>query len=808
MSTSYAVRRIGSCVALPPAGNDEDDLEHVASWDDSDNAEKTLERFIAISTGGRELDEHLPVEVRLVHRPDNDYNRNAISVLMPESFGGDVRARHMGFLRDSFLKKVGMGRLADLSAEYGEIVCTGMIGYGPHLALDLPDGPVLGRAIGEFLGELTEALRRFGDARRVVAPPSLRSHTSDSKDTTQALSHLRAFANPQQPVGRLQICTESGWASPRSLRLEDAGSGRFLGIVLTGYLFLQDERDRPDVLARLAGTDIPVVPPVTDPLLVGDDQWSLTSVPNMWTQRKPEALEFRARNPESPHSQVSLALYNPTSRKLWVEDSRLAMPACLHAARLGVIVDEVGLPRVPWNLEDEVPFRELRDPSLRGRRRMDVSLDVALMKPKRRLVPVDLFPAKRVKWVSTPLPERHEPESADVFLRHERYGRDRGPPFGHHQLSSTPDACRLCGRSALQFTADVSREPLAYCQECLRNAASGVSVPERERGPREREAAASALRLLGQYEFGGVPMLEPQLDTLHIDPTAPLTADEIDRLLLLRFAVPRRQYPWTYLLEEAGFHEDGLRTSRGTLIRARDGHRCLSMAEKTVCDFLHQHGISHEREPHYPVDPDFNVNGLRRADWQLDDGTLVEFWGLPDQPDYAAKMQDKRQLAAKHGLALVELGTRDLTRLHEAFEPWLSESSRDSFGWRWSPVREPEVRRVRATSRPDGAEFNDRQKADRRQRCSDTVRLQQQGLSRDDIAFKLGVSTGSVKELLRDGRFYLNPASDIERLELSRTALQAKRRGLTRDQFGSENALSNKKAIEAWRDAEITGDSQ
>lgn len=666
-----------------------------------------------------------------------------------------------------------------------------------------------------YNGSLAKVLRRVegsespaGKAGRAHASTSRRVHTAPSDDTAETLRHLRTFSNPKQPVGQLLISTRPGWASPRSLRLEDAESGRFLGTVATGYLFLEDERDRPEVLARLARTDIPVAPPVTNPHLPEDDQWAPASVPNMWTQRKVEVLEFRARDTDNPASQLSLALYNPTTRKLWVEDSRLVRPACLHAARLGIHIAEVGLPRVPWNLEDEVPFRELKDLSLRTRRRMDVSLDIALMSKKRHLVPDDLFPEERVKWVSKPLPEHHEPESTEEFLRHERYGRDRGPLFGHHHLSTTPDACRLCGRSALQFTADVSRGPLAYCQECLANAAAGLPVPERERGPQERQAAATALCLLGQYEFGGVPMLEPQLDTLHIDPTAPLPADEIDRLMLLRFAVPRRRYPWTFLLEEAGFHEDGLRTGRGTLIRARDGHRCLSMAEKTVCDFLHQHDIAHEREPHYPVDPDFNVNGLRRADWQLDDGTLVEFWGLPDQPDYAAKMEDKRRLVARHGLTLLELQARDLSRLLDAFGPWLSESSRDASGWRWSPIKEAKAPRIRAAPRPDGVEFNDRQRADRRQRCSDAVRLQRGGLSRDDIAAELGVSAESVKDLLRDGKFYLNPRSDLQRLELSHAALHARRRGLTREQFRTQNALSNQKAIEAWRDCGITGDTR
>jgi hypothetical protein len=499
-----------------------------------------------------------------------------------------------------------------------------------------------------------------------------------------------------------------------------------------GYLFLEDERDRPDVLARLADVGIPVTQPVTDPFLVGDDEWPSSAVPNMWTYWFVEGLDFRPRDPSTPRTRTSVAHYNPTTKKLWVEDSRLAAPACIYAARVGVEVTEVGLPRTPWTLEAEVPFYELKDPSRRLRKRFEVSLDVELLDTVRDLLPGDLLPPSRVTWVSVPTAVPYDPESDELFIRHERYVRERRVLFGAHQLSSTVAACRLCGRPALEFTAAISLESLSFCHECLDNAATGVAVRVRERGARDRKSAALALRLLGEHEFGGAPMLEPQLDTLHIDPGSPVAAREIDRLLLLRFAIARRQYPWTHLLEEAGFNEDGLRSSRGTLVRARDGHRCLSLMEKTVCDFLHLNDIKHQREPHYPVDPELNAHGLRRADWLLDDGTLVEFWGLPKQTDYAAKMREKRKLAVRHGLALVEIVASDLRSLPEVFAPWMPASGAGPTAWSWSPVGTPEPPKVRPAT-PSGNEFNSALRQDRLERCRQAVKLQAEGLSRKAI---------------------------------------------------------------------------
>jgi hypothetical protein len=150
------------------------------------------------------------------------------------------------------------------------------------------------------------------------------------------------------------------------------------------------------------------------------------------------------------------------------------------------------------------------------------------------------------------------------------------------------------------------------------------------------------------------------------DPEHPVVATDIDRRLLLRIAITRGQLPWTRILIDAGLADNGIRLLRGTILKAVDGHLCLSMQEKAVDDFLHQHGIDHTREPLYPFDGQLNANTRRRADWLLSDGTFVEMWGMPNDPGCAEKIE----LAARHRLRLVGLTSADVGRLSEIFAEW------------------------------------------------------------------------------------------------------------------------------------------
>lgn len=700
---------------------------------------------------------------------------------MPAQFGGDPDSRHLGYLYDGQLRNVGMGRLPDVAETAGgEITCTGMA-YGTRaLNLDLPKPAELARAIDEFLG-------------RDGAPQ--RHHTQPSLETNNALSALQSFAHPQESVERLVLTTWFGDVS-RSLAVTDGVSRRLLGHVDRGYLFLEDERDRAVITQLLAEANVTIAKPIAKPAIPLVDEWPITEVPNMRIDPHAEVFHFLASG--------IVAQYNPRTRKLWIEDSRLVGPALCCAARSGIEISGIGLPRKPWKLDDEFKYDELRNYGLRKQVQLDRETAVKpiireLNKSARVAGLKEALPQKAIESEAFRIMMGILTESEASFRLHEAYVEHRQRLFGAHRLTNTSDGCRLCSRRGSTFISSVCLEPLTYCHQCLDLAGEGVFE--------NRERAAGSLRILGKLEFDDEPMLEEQLNTLHIDPKVPISPQVIDKLLLLRFAIRRRRFPWTFLLEEAGFAKTGLRLSRGTLIRARDGHRCLSLGEKAVCDFLHQYGISHDREPSYPADPDFNLPGRRKADWRLDDGTFVELWGLPNDPAYAAKMLQKRQLAARHGLTLIELTDRDFEKLPLIFAPWLPATTTGTTSWIWSPVLKDVVttsKDAAGITRPENA-FNAAARRDRLGRCRRAVELQALGHNRRDIAEKLQVSVDSVKVLLRDGRFYANPVSDQARLQRAGAAGMARKGGLTKDQFHAESGFTSGKASEAWKDAEVVG---
>lgn len=157
------------------------------------------------------------------------------------------------------------------------------------------------------------------------------------------------------------------------------------------------------------------------------------------------------------------------------------------------------------------------------------------------------------------------------------------------------------------------------------------------------------------------------------------TSPEADLLMIYRMLIPRsgdqaprpvrKIYSWSEWLQEAGLLSDGLRTSRGTLTVAKDGHLCRSLLERHIDDFFHKNGIGHLPEPRYPYDPILNTSGYR-ADWRLIDGTFVEALGFPKDPKYMTRIQRKLALASGHGIHVVTVTSEQLNELPQIFEKW------------------------------------------------------------------------------------------------------------------------------------------
>ncbi|WP_413769094.1 hypothetical protein [Rhodococcus pyridinivorans] len=110
---------------------------------------------------------------------------------------------------------------------------------------------------------------------------------------------------------------------------------------------------------------------------------------------------------------------------------------------------------------------------------------------------------------------------------------------------------------------------------------------------------------------------------------------------------------WLGALIAAGVLPDGShRTARGIRTIAADGHVCLSIAEKIIDDWLTSYGIDHTKEPRYP-------NSKFRADFEVD-GKFIEFFGLAGNPDYDARIAEKRTLAEREGIDLIEIYPNDV----------------------------------------------------------------------------------------------------------------------------------------------------
>lgn len=87
---------------------------------------------------------------------------------------------------------------------------------------------------------------------------------------------------------------------------------------------------------------------------------------------------------------------------------------------------------------------------------------------------------------------------------------------------------------------------------------------------------------------------------------------------------------------------------------AKDGHKCDSISELIIDNWLDLHSISHQKDACYP-------SGNFRADWSLPDGTLIEYFGLAtDSTRYDLAIKHKKQICMESKVKLIEIYPCDL----------------------------------------------------------------------------------------------------------------------------------------------------
>ena len=95
---------------------------------------------------------------------------------------------------------------------------------------------------------------------------------------------------------------------------------------------------------------------------------------------------------------------------------------------------------------------------------------------------------------------------------------------------------------------------------------------------------------------------------------------------------------------------------------ATDGHLCLSLGERAICEYLSKNDLTHDKEPMYPYHEVLNPNNLLRGDF-LVNGTIIEFAGMMSNPDYALRMETKQKLAKTLKLKWIKIEAARLVDL-------------------------------------------------------------------------------------------------------------------------------------------------
>jgi hypothetical protein len=94
--------------------------------------------------------------------------------------------------------------------------------------------------------------------------------------------------------------------------------------------------------------------------------------------------------------------------------------------------------------------------------------------------------------------------------------------------------------------------------------------------------------------------------------------------------------------------------------RSTDGHLVRSRAEMLIDNWLYMQQIAHAYERKLPVEEDVY------CDFYLPAGKVyIEYWGMEKDPAYAARMQEKKAVYARHGFNLVELTDQDILTLDD-----------------------------------------------------------------------------------------------------------------------------------------------
>jgi len=109
---------------------------------------------------------------------------------------------------------------------------------------------------------------------------------------------------------------------------------------------------------------------------------------------------------------------------------------------------------------------------------------------------------------------------------------------------------------------------------------------------------------------------------------------------------------WNKAIKVAGFQPNPVLFAKKYI--ANDGHKCDSLSEKIIDDWLTVRKIKHQRNISYPENKSLTVDFVTKKYW-------IEFFGLAGEiKNYDRLLKKKQTLAKKYKLPLIEIYPKDL----------------------------------------------------------------------------------------------------------------------------------------------------
>jgi len=117
---------------------------------------------------------------------------------------------------------------------------------------------------------------------------------------------------------------------------------------------------------------------------------------------------------------------------------------------------------------------------------------------------------------------------------------------------------------------------------------------------------------------------------------------------------PARKFygTWNKAIKASGFNPNPVMFANK--YTASDGHKCDSLSEMIIDDWLYRQGIKHEVDVEYPSDYNLTVDFLARGYW-------IEFFGLYGKHKAYDRLRRKKlKIAKEHKLKFIEVYPKHL----------------------------------------------------------------------------------------------------------------------------------------------------